>query len=56
MNEIKKKISELCEDPNNFVSDNFGSEAADNGMHEEHYSKWSAKKTMDGFVQWMFER
>lgn len=55
-NEIKKKISEICKDRDNFTSDNYGSEAADNGIYETYYSEWSAEKTLNDFVEWLFKK
>ena len=53
--EIKKKIEEIVKDSDNFTSDNYGSESADNGIYEIYYSKFAASKTLNDFVEWIFE-
>ena len=52
--EIKAEIARICEDEDNFTSDNYGSESADNGISEIYYSKYSAEETMKNFVKWLF--
>jgi len=52
--EIKAEIARICEEADNFTSDNYGSESADNGNFEIYYSKYSAEKTMTKFLIWLF--
>ena len=53
--EIDDKIEEIVSDSDNFVVDNFGSEAADNGIYEENYSEMSAINTLTKFAEWLNE-
>jgi hypothetical protein len=52
--EIRAKIKELIGDSSNFTSDNYGSEAADNGFHEVYFSEWSSQETLEKFVEWLY--
>lgn len=54
--EIEKKIKELVEDSDNFTSDNYGSESADNGYYEIYYSEFATENTLTNFVNWLFEK
>ena len=54
--EIKKEIKRICSDDNNFTSDNYGSEAADNGFFEVHYSFSASENTLENFVKWLFDK
>lgn len=54
--EIEKKIKELVEDSDNFTSDNYGSESADNGYYEIYYSEFTTEDTLTNFVNWLFEK
>jgi len=54
--EIKKKIAELIKDGDNFTSDNYGSEAADNGSFETFYSEFYTEQTLNKFVDWLFKK
>lgn len=54
--EIENKIKELVEDSDNFTSDNYGSEAADNGYYEIYYSEFATENTLNNFVNWLFEK
>lgn len=54
--EIEKKIKELVEDSDNFTSDNYGSEAADNGYYETYYSEFATENTLTNFINWLFEK
>lgn len=51
--EIEKEINRLVEEDSNFISDNYGSEAADNGEYEIYYSKYSTAETMKKFAKWL---
>lgn len=51
--EIKKKIAELVKDGDNFTSDNYGSEAADNGFAETYYSEYKTEETLTKFAEWL---
>ena len=51
--EIEKEINRLIEDDSNFISDNYGSEAADNGEYEIYFSKHSTSETMKKFAKWL---
>ena len=53
--EIEDKIKEIVSDSDNFVSDNYGSEACDNGEYEERFSEYMTTKTLNGFVEWLNE-
>lgn len=53
--EIEERIKELIDDESNFVSDNYGSESADNGFYEVHFSQWTTEETLRKFVNWIFE-
>jgi len=53
--EIEDKIEEIVSDPDNFVVDNYGSEAADNGFYDECFSELSATNTLNKFVKWLNE-
>ena len=50
--EIRDKISELVKDDDNFISDNYGSESADNGIYEIYYSEYMTETTLTEFVKW----
>jgi hypothetical protein len=54
--EIDDKIKELISDSDNFTSDNYGSEAADNGIYELYYSEFASEITLNNFVKWLFEK
>ena len=54
--EIEQEIKRICSDADNFTSDNYGSEAADNGKFQISYSKYSSENTMRSFVKWLFEK
>lgn len=54
--EIKTEIARICKDTDNFISDNYGSEAADNGLSEIYYSEYSSINTLNNFVKWLFEK
>ena len=54
--EIQKKIKELVDDEDNFTSDNYGSESADNGFFEVYYSEYNAEETFNKFVEWLFNK
>lgn len=53
--EIEKYIAETCNNNNsdNFTSDNYGSEAADNGDFEIYYSEYASIETLRKFVKWL---
>lgn len=51
--DIEKEINRLVEDDSNFISDNYGSEAADNGEYEIYFSKYSTAETMKRFTKWL---
>lgn len=51
--EIADKISEITKDGDNFTSDNYGSESADNGDFEVYYSEYNSTYTMTNFVKWL---
>ena len=51
--EIQKEINRLIEDDNNFISDNYGSEAADNGEYEIYFSKYQTEETLKRFAKWL---
>ena len=51
--EIEAKIKELIKDPDGFTSDNYGSEAADNGYFEVHFSKSSTEETLKAFAEFI---
>jgi tryptophanyl-tRNA synthetase len=53
--EIKKKIKEIAKDSDNFTNDNYGSEAADNGIYEIYYSEILTENTLTEFVNWIFD-
>ena len=54
--EIFKKIKELSEDSDNFMDDNFGSEACDNGYYQAYHSKTLSYETLVKFYQWLIEK
>jgi hypothetical protein len=54
--EIKKKITEICNDRDNFTTDNFRSEAADNGNFEINFSEFTTEDTLNKFVEWLFKK
>ena len=56
LKEIQKKIKELVDDEDNFTSDNYGSESADNGFFEVYYSEYNAEETFNKFVEWLFNK
>lgn len=51
--DIEKEINRLVEEDSNFISDNYGSEAADNGEYEIYFSKYSTAETMKRFARWL---
>jgi hypothetical protein len=51
--EIKEKIEELISDSSNFITDNYGSEGADNGYFEIYFSVYTTKNTLENFVNWL---
>jgi hypothetical protein len=51
--QIKKEINRLLKDRSNFVTDNYGSEAADNGEYEESFDKYQTEITLNNFVKWL---
>jgi hypothetical protein len=51
--DIEKEINRLVEEDSNFISDNYGSEAADNGEYEIYFSKYSTAETMKRFAKWL---
>jgi len=51
--EIEAEIIRICDDANNFTTDNYGSEAADNGEYETYYSEFSAIQTLRQFAEWL---
>ena len=53
--EIIDEIDRICKNADNFTSDNYGSEAADNGIYEVSYSEYSAKNTLITFVEWLLK-
>ena len=53
--EIDKKIKEIVSDADNFVTDNYGSEDADNGIYEISYSEYMSANTLNKFVEWLNE-
>jgi hypothetical protein len=53
--EIEKKIEELTNNSDNFVTDNYGSEAADNGLYEENFSSHTTSDTLRSFAKWLLE-
>jgi hypothetical protein len=53
--EIEDKIREIVDDSDNFTSDNYGSEGADNGFYEVYYSKFATENTLKEFIEWLFE-
>jgi hypothetical protein len=54
--EIDAEIKRICEDRDNFTTDNYGSEAADNGNFEVNYSEYMTENTMKNFVIWLFKK
>lgn len=51
--EIEKYISKLTDEKDNFTSDNYGSESADNGFYEEYFSSFATENTLRKFVNWL---
>ena len=51
--EIEAEIKRICDDSDNFTSDNYGSEAADNGFFEIYYSEYLSEKTLTNFLNWL---
>ena len=51
--EIEDKIKELVSDKSNFISDNYGSEGADNGEYEVFFSEYSTQNTLEQFAKWL---
>ncbi len=51
--EIESEITKLLKDKDNFVENNYGSEAADNGEYEEFFSSHMTRKTLENFVKWL---
>ena len=54
--EIQKYINNLIDDPNNFTSDNYGSEAADNGEYELYFSSYMTELTLKKFADWLLNK
>lgn len=53
--EIKKEIKRLIKEQDNFCSDNYGSEASDNGYYEVQFSEDNTKNTLNKFAEWIQE-
>jgi len=53
--EIENKIKEILEDGDNFTSDNYGTESADNGFYVTYYSEFATENTLRNFVDWLFK-
>ena len=53
--EIESRIKEIVSNADNFTSDNYGSEAADNGIYELFYSEFAAENTLNNFKNWLLE-
>lgn len=53
--EIEKELKRICEDSDNFTSDNYGSESADNGIYELNYSEFATENTLRNFLKFLFE-
>lgn len=51
--EIEDYITKICRNSDNFTSDNYGTEAADNGEFEIYYSEYSSTNTLKNFVEWL---
>ena len=51
--EIDAYIREVVSDADNFTSDNYGSESADNGIYEIYYSDSDAENTLRVFLRWL---
>ena len=51
--DIEKEINRLINDDSNFISGNYGSEAADNGEYEVYFSKYSTEETLKRFAKWL---
>ena len=51
--DIEKEINRLINDDSNFIGDNYGSEAADNGEYEVYFSKYSTEETLKRFAKWL---
>ena len=51
--DIEKEINRLINDDSNFISDNYGSEAADNVECEVYFSKYSTEETLKRFAKWL---
>lgn len=51
--DIEKEINRLINDDSNFISDNYGSEAANNGEYEVYFSKYSTEETLKRFAKWL---
>lgn len=54
--EIENKIKELVKDSDNFTSDNYGSEAGDNGYYEIYFSETASELTLIEFTNWLFKK
>jgi hypothetical protein len=54
--EIEAKIEELCENSDNFTSDNYGSLAADEGYYELSFSTYATENTLREFVNWLYDK
>jgi len=54
--EINAYIKKLAKNPDNFTYDNYGSEAADNGIYELEYSEYQTKETLKNFAKWMLKK
>jgi hypothetical protein len=51
--EIEKYIADICISSDNFTSDNYGTESADNGEFEIYYSEYASVETLKKFVKWL---
>lgn len=51
--EIQKEINRLISDEDNFISDNYGSESADNGEYQVYFSKYQTEETLKNFAKWL---
>ena len=51
--DIHKEIKRLIKDDSNFVRDNYGSEAADNGEFEIYFSEHATEATLKRFAKWL---
>ena len=51
--DIKNKISELINDDTNFITDNYGTEAADNGEYSIYFCMSATENTLNSFAKWL---